>query len=116
MYRRYVTLHGIATCAVFSIAAAWIVMSALRHSNAEAKCIQDFFNSTDSASDSSEGEALCNIFSWVDIGIMGVLWTVLVSLQVSHFIRRFFLSISKHSADIPFFCPILLRQGPTTGS
>jgi hypothetical protein len=87
LYRRYVTLHGIAIMAAFSIAAAWIILSATRHSDAQTKCIQDFFSSTGSASDSSEGEALCNIFSWVDIGIMGALWILLAILQVSHFIR-----------------------------
>lgn len=116
MYRRYVTLHGLALGAVFFLAGIWIGLSAAGHSKAEAKCIQDFFNSTGSASDSSEGEALCSIFSWVDIGIMGALWVMLAVLQASHFIRRFFLSISKHSAGIPFFCPFLLRQDPTTGS
>ena len=87
LYRRYVTLHGIAIMAAFSVAAAWIILSATRHSDAQAKCIQDFFSSTGSASNSSEGEALCNIFSWVDIGIMGALWVLLAILQVSLFIR-----------------------------
>ena len=76
--------------AAFSVAAAWIIVSATRHSNAEAKCIQDFFSSTGPGSDSSEGEALCNIFAWVDVGVMGALWILLAILQVSHFIRRFF--------------------------
>ena len=84
MYRRYVTLHGLVTSAAFSIAAAWIIVSATRHSNAEAKCIQDFFSPTGSASSSTEGSTLCNIFSWVDIGIMGALWVLLAILQVSH--------------------------------
>jgi len=86
LYRRYVTLHGLAIMATFSVAAAWIIVSATRHSNAQAKCIQDFFSSTGSATDSSEGEALCNIFSWVDIGIMGGLWVLLAILQLYLFV------------------------------
>jgi hypothetical protein len=86
LYRRYVTLHGLAIMAAFSVAAAWIILSATRHSNAQAKCIQDFFSSTGSASNSSEGEALCNIFSWVDIGIMGALWILLAILQLYLFV------------------------------
>ena len=84
LYRRYVTLHGIGISAAFSIAAAWIILSATRHSNAETKCLQDFFSSTDSASSSTEGTTLCNIFPWVDIGIMGGLWVLLGILTVSH--------------------------------
>lgn len=86
LYRRYVTLHGLAIMATFSVAAAWIIVSATRHSNAQAKCIQDFFSSTGSASDSGEGEALCNIFSWVDVGIMGALWILLAILQLYLFL------------------------------
>jgi len=86
LYRRYVTLHGIAIVAAFSIAAAWIILSATRHSDAQSKCIQDFFSSTGSASSSSEGDALCNIFSWVDIGIMGALWILLAILQLYLFV------------------------------
>jgi hypothetical protein len=76
LYRRYVTLHGMAITAAFSLAGAWIIVSAARHSNAQAKCIQDFFNSKE-----SEGTILCNIFSWVDVGIMGALWILLAILQ-----------------------------------
>jgi len=86
LYRRYVTLHGLAIMAAFSVAAAWIIVSAIRHSNAQAKCIQDFFSSTGSGSNSSEGEALCNIFSWVDVGIMGALWVLLAILQLYLFL------------------------------
>jgi len=86
LYRRYVTLHGIGISAAFSVAAAWIIISAARHSDAEAKCIQDFFSATGSASSSSEGSTLCNIFPWVDIGIMGGLWVLLASLQLYLFV------------------------------
>ena len=94
MYRRYVTLHGLTTSAAFSIAAAWIIVSATRHSSAEAKCIRTFFGSAGSSLSSSEGATLCNIFPWVDIGIMGALWVLLAILQVSHFIRCLFPFLS----------------------
>jgi hypothetical protein len=78
LYRRYVTLHGLSILAAFSIAAAWIILSAAKHRNAQARCIQDFFSSTGSE---SQGKILCEIFSWVDVGIMGALWVLLASLQ-----------------------------------
>lgn len=81
LYRRYVTLHGFSTSAAFSVAVAWIIMSATRHSTAKAKCLLDFF--TDVNGDStSEGNTLCNIFPWVDVGIMGGLWVLLAALHV----------------------------------
>ena len=91
LYRRYVTLHGLAIMAAFSVAAAWILLSATKHSKAQVRCIQDFFNSTvsNAAEYANEGETLCNFFLWVDVGIMGTLWILFAILHVSHFIRRF---------------------------
>ncbi|KAH9898026.1 hypothetical protein C8Q73DRAFT_683452 [Cubamyces lactineus] len=79
-YRRYVTLHLLVTVAAFAVAAAWIILSAVHHDKAEAKCIDDFFAGTISASN-SEGETLCNIFPWADVGVMGGLWVLLAIMQ-----------------------------------
>ncbi|CAL1695455.1 unnamed protein product [Somion occarium] len=77
MYRRYATLHLLITIAAFSVAAVWIIISAVRHNQAKAKCESDFFaNST-----TSEGDTLCEIFPWVDVGIMGGLWVLLAIVQ-----------------------------------
>ncbi|CAA7266520.1 unnamed protein product [Cyclocybe aegerita] len=80
LYRRYVTIHGLVTSLGFSIALAWIIMSATRHSNAKAKCLADFFVTAD-GSTASEGDTLCTIFPWVDVGIMGGLWVLLAIVQ-----------------------------------
>ncbi|KAI0361207.1 hypothetical protein OH77DRAFT_1585356 [Trametes cingulata] len=79
-YRRYVTLHILVTLAAFAIAAAWIIMSATRHNQAQAKCLSDFFGGTVSETN-GEGQTLCNIFPWADVGIMGGLWVVLAIMQ-----------------------------------
>jgi len=79
LYRRYVTLHGIIICVAFAIAAVWVVVSAVHHSTASSNCIQRFF-SDDSLQ--SQGQTLCDIFSWVDVGIMGGLWILLAIFQV----------------------------------
>ncbi|KAI0660452.1 hypothetical protein C8Q70DRAFT_975583 [Cubamyces menziesii] len=79
-YRRYVTLHLLATVAAFAVAAAWIILSAVHHDKAESKCLTDFFAGTVSATN-SEGETLCNIFSWADVGVMGGLWVLLAIMQ-----------------------------------
>src|SRR5204863_7886966 len=80
LYRRYVTLHSLATIAAFSVAAVWIIVSATRHSVAQNRCITDFFN----GSTNSSGSALCNIFPWVDIGIMSILWIFFAATQVRY--------------------------------
>ena len=78
-YRRYTTLHLLVTVAAFSVAAVWIALSAARHSEAKSKCDTRFFSNTD---EPSEADTLCNIFPWVDIGLMGGLWVLLFIAQV----------------------------------
>jgi hypothetical protein len=79
LFKRYVTLHGIATAIAFSVAAAWIVLSAARHNTAKEKCLTDFFS--DEGTGASEGNTLCTIFPWVDVGIMSGLWVLLAALH-----------------------------------
>jgi hypothetical protein len=83
LFKKYIYLHGIVISAAFSVAAAWVIMSATRHSTAKANCITDFFTNGGNSS-ASEGETLCEIFSWVDVGIMGGLWVILAALHVSN--------------------------------
>lgn len=85
MYRRYTTLHILITVAAFSVSAVWIALSAGHHSTAQTNCEKKFFssNTTDL---SSEGETICNIFPWVDVGIMGGLWVLLAISQVCDFL------------------------------
>ncbi|OBZ80005.1 hypothetical protein A0H81_00937 [Grifola frondosa] len=82
-FRRYITLHIMITVAAFAVSAAWIILSATRHSQAKTQCLIDFFpnNSTDSTS-ASEGDTLCNIFPWADVGIMSGLWILLAIVQI----------------------------------
>ena len=81
LLRRYITLHIMITVATFSVAAVWIILSATRHSTAKRNCIDDFFQSDTT---SSEGDTMCNIFPWVDIGLMAGLWVLLAVSQVKH--------------------------------
>ncbi|KAF8140184.1 hypothetical protein EV363DRAFT_1152335 [Boletus edulis] len=81
MYRRYVTLHTGASIAVFSIAAAWIIISAIRHSTAQSHCEATFFPASSSSSSSSEGQTLCDVFSWVDVGLMAGAWAFFALVQ-----------------------------------
>jgi len=85
IFKKYISLHGVVIAAGFSVAAAWIIMSATRHSTAKANCITDFFATADGSSP-SEGETLCEIFPWVDVGIMGGLWVILAALHVCNLV------------------------------
>lgn len=78
LYRRYTTLHLLITLAAFSVAAVWIILSASRHGQAQSQCEKDFFSNTN---EQSEADTLCNIFPWVDVGLMAGLWVLLAIVQ-----------------------------------
>jgi hypothetical protein len=80
IFKRYSTLHALITVAAFSIAAVWIGISASRHNTAKRNCENKFFTAPSDIT--SEGETMCDIFPWVDIGLMGALWVLLAISQV----------------------------------
>ncbi|TDL28317.1 hypothetical protein BD410DRAFT_824105 [Rickenella mellea] len=89
MFRRYTTIHVFVTIAAFSVAMVWIIISATKHSSAATKCQTDFFTNTttdvlgsgNTEASASEATILCNIFTWVTVGVMGALWIVLAIMQ-----------------------------------
>jgi hypothetical protein len=83
LFRRYVQLHLLVTIAAFAVAAAWTALSATRHSTAVNKCEKDFFadDNGDTSDISGAGEKMCDIFPWVDVGIMGGLILVIGIMQ-----------------------------------
>jgi hypothetical protein len=82
-----VQLHFIATTAALAVGAAWTIISATRHDKAVDKCEDDFFsgntNSTVNDQVSAAGQKMCDIFPWVDVGIMGGLILIIGIMQVS---------------------------------
>lgn len=89
-YRRYTTLHLLVTVAAFSVAVVWIALSAARHSTAQSNCINNFY---DDSTEESEASILCNIFPWVDVGLMAGLWVLLAISQL-----YFYVVISSYGA------------------
>ncbi|KAI0094744.1 hypothetical protein BDY19DRAFT_914353 [Irpex rosettiformis] len=83
LYRRYTTLHLLLTLADFSVAAVWIILSASRHSKAKSTCETDFFSDSTTT---SLGDTLCNIFPWVDVGLMAGLWVLLAIAQIYFYV------------------------------
>lgn len=78
----------------FIVALIWIILSAARHSTAVGACVEQFVNNEDadiSGDDSSlinlssgtvSGQQLCNIFTWVQLGIMSGLWLALFLVEI----------------------------------
>jgi hypothetical protein len=80
-YKFYQRTNTLAVIVAFGIAAAFIGLSAGRHNTAVTNCKNAYFQNT-SSSTSSESQTLCNIFTWVGVGLMGLLWVVLAIFQV----------------------------------
>lgn len=87
LFRRYVLFNTIVLYVGLSAAAAFIGISAGRHDTAVDACELSFFssggNQTTTAQEDTEGQQICNIFTWVVLGIMGALWVVLFIVQAS---------------------------------
>jgi hypothetical protein len=90
MFRRYATLHGFLTLAAFAVAAVFIGISASQHNSATTSCEHGFFSSTQDPTGASneEGQIICNIFTWVGLGLLGGLWAVLGIAQVKGHVYR----------------------------
>lgn len=96
LFQRFVQLNAAVVAYIFSVSATWIIISATRHQTATDSCVQDFFaaNATtvDQAgvfSDDGQGPTICNIFTWVSVGIMGGLWLIMLIFQVSRAIKLY---------------------------
>ncbi|KAG8782929.1 hypothetical protein FRC12_020303 [Ceratobasidium sp. 428] len=77
-------INSIAVIAAFCIAAAFIAISGTRHAAASTRCQTTFFagnNEAGSTDNSGEGEQICEVFTWVILGLMGGLWITLLSFQ-----------------------------------
>lgn len=79
LFRRYVTINWIVLYAGMSVALAFLGLSAGRHTAALDACKISFF-SDDTATD-DKADQICNIFTWVIVGVMGGLWLVLFIVQ-----------------------------------
>jgi hypothetical protein len=80
LFKRYVSMHGIVLVAALAIGATWTVISGVRHNDAKTNCIKEFFNDTEGDL-KSQGETLCNVFAYVDVGIMGGLLVLFLIAQ-----------------------------------
>ncbi|KZT05953.1 uncharacterized protein LAESUDRAFT_654583 [Laetiporus sulphureus 93-53] len=82
LFRIYVTLHTLITLAAFAVAAVWIIISATRHTTAETNCRTTYYSGTNTTILTDEANTLCDIFPWVDIGLMAGLWALMAIMQL----------------------------------
>lgn len=93
LFHKYVIVNTLAVIASFGIAAAFIAISGTKHDTATNRCEVTFFSGSSTASTSSttststsgsgEGKQVCEVFTWVILGLMGGLWVALAIFQVS---------------------------------
>ncbi|KZO96055.1 hypothetical protein CALVIDRAFT_499359, partial [Calocera viscosa TUFC12733] len=87
LFRTYLWLNSILVVACFALAAALIGISASKHNTVVSACEASFFpastgtSSVGSGALDGEGQSVCNIFAWVDIGVLGGLWLLLAIFQ-----------------------------------
>ncbi|QRW05977.1 hypothetical protein RhiLY_11294 [Ceratobasidium sp. AG-Ba] len=86
LFRKYVMINSVAVLAAFGIAAAFIAISGTKHDKASSRCQRTFFatsnpSAASSNDDSGEGAQICEVFTWVILGLMGGLWVTLLSFQ-----------------------------------
>jgi len=85
LFHRYAGLHLLINVAAFIVAGVWITLSGIGHRAAVAACDTEFF-ANGSAPVTSEGALLCEIFPWVDLGIMGALFFIILIAQIYFYV------------------------------
>lgn len=88
------------TCAAFAVAAVWIIMSAARHSTAQTNCEGTYFPTAAVSGTSTLGQTMCNIFPWVDVGLMAGAWVFFAVTQVCVCSAAFLCGLHRHDSSI----------------
>ena len=92
LFRRYVAINWILLYVGLSVAATFLGISAARHSQAVTTCESTFFSDdSTSTTEDTKGQEICNIFCWVNLGVMGALWVLIFIVQVRHPFSHFWL-------------------------
>lgn len=81
LFRRYATLHSLISLVAFAIAAAWVIVSATRHSTALTNCENKYYPTAPNGSNTTEGQTVCGIITWVDVGLMAGAWVFFALVQ-----------------------------------
>ncbi|EOR04016.1 hypothetical protein J056_002094 [Wallemia ichthyophaga EXF-994] len=83
LFRRFHWLNTALTLAAFACALAIIIAIAAKQSDAVSQCQSDYYPPFPQASFSLSqySDDICNILSWVDVGLMGLIWLIMILVQ-----------------------------------
>jgi hypothetical protein len=81
LFRRYAQLNSLITLVAFAIAAAWVIVSASRHSTAVTNCEKKYYPTVANGSNTTEGQTVCDIITWIDVGLMAGAWVFFALVQ-----------------------------------
>ncbi|KAM0788695.1 hypothetical protein ACM66B_002792 [Microbotryomycetes sp. NB124-2] len=98
MFKTYARINTVLVTAALVIALVLIILSAARHSTAVNNCENLFANKATSTDQVTSGTDICNIWTWVQIGIMGLLFLI-VALCEAYFLMFSHIYSSEQKLD-----------------
>ncbi|KAK4055753.1 hypothetical protein OIV83_000300 [Microbotryomycetes sp. JL201] len=98
MFKTYARINTVLVTAALVIALALIIISAARHSTAVNNCVNLFADRQTSTDQVTSGTDICNVWTWVQIGIMGLLF-VIVALCEAYFLMFSHIYSSEQKLD-----------------
>ncbi|KAM0746571.1 hypothetical protein T439DRAFT_329677 [Meredithblackwellia eburnea MCA 4105] len=96
LFKTYARVNAGLVSITLLVAVAFIGLSAARHSTAVTKCQSTF--SSQSSSGVKSGSQICNIWTWVQVGIMGLLW-IIIGLCEAYFVMYSNIYASEQRLD-----------------
>jgi hypothetical protein len=84
IYRSFVRTNVAAVAATLVLALAWIIMSMVNHNKGKDTCVAQFV-AVGSSTSANSGETICNIFTWVQVGLLAFLW-IFIALAQAYFL------------------------------
>lgn len=125
LYRFYIRINFLLTLIIIVLAIAFFATSAAKHSDSLNACINNYGAAPNTsgtgiqiaqASDalSGTGHDICNIFIWVQVGVMGLLLVVLGFTQVSSNGAMYPCTHVTYRSDPSSFCPALHCHSSST--
>ncbi|KAI5475899.1 hypothetical protein MNV49_000732 [Pseudohyphozyma bogoriensis] len=101
LFKTYARINTGLVIVALAVAAAFIGLSAGRHNEAMTKCEAMFSSQSSNSTSSTEvtsGTAICKYWTWIQVGIMGLLWAI-VGLTQAYFLMYTSIYASEQKLD-----------------
>lgn len=79
VYRTFVRTNISFIAVALLLALVWIILSMVNHNKGRDACVAQF--TAVGQTQTRDGETICNIFTWVQVGLLGFLWIFLTLAQ-----------------------------------